>query len=355
MKSRDCDVARPMAVVAPDDFKGTFSAREVAAAVARGLRSAGVDADELPIADGGDGTLDALLASAGGEMHAARVSDPLGRAVEARWAMLPDGETAIVEMAEASGLRRVAPDERDAWGASTRGTGELIAAAAAAGAKHVLVAVGGSATTDGGAGAVQELRRARVEIPITVVCDVKVRFEDCAQVFGPQKGADPDMVERLAQRLQELADSAPKDPRGREMTGAAGGLSGGLWAFCDAELVDGARFVLDAVAFDERLSAATIAVSGEGRLDKQTLTGKAVAEVARRCRVACKPLHVVAGQNALGPDEARELGLAGVQVATTRDELEAAGRTLAIELLGGSVAATTTGSQSATRSCRPSG
>jgi len=148
-------------------------------------------------------------------------------------------------------------------------------------------------------------------------------------VFGPQKGADPAMVERLTERLNEQGAAAPRDPRGRPMTGAAGGLSGGLWAHCGAELVDGARHVLDAVDFDARLAAADLVVSGEGRLDAQTLTGKAIAEVARRCRDAGKPLHVVVGSSELGEDEVSELGLAGVREATTLEELEAAGRALA--------------------------
>jgi glycerate kinase len=314
-------------LVAPDDFKGTFTAPEVAGAIARGLRAAGVEADELPIADGGGGTLAALVASLGGDVRTARVSDPLGRPVEARWALLPDG-SAVIEMAEASGLARVAPDERDPWRASTRGTGELIAEAARAGAGKVLVAVGGSATTDGGAGAVEALRAAGTRVPITVICDVRVPFEDCAKVFGPQKGADPEMVERLTGRLHALAEAAPRDPRGRVMTGAAGGLSGGLWAHCDAELVDGARHVLDVVGFDARLAAAAHVVSGEGKLDEQTLTGKAIAEVARRCREAERPLHVVVGTNALDDAAVAELGLASVQEATDLEELAAAGRAL---------------------------
>ncbi len=325
--------ATPRALVAPDDFKGTLTAPEVAAAIAAGMRSAGVQADELPIADGGNGTADVLLASLGGELRTTGVADPLGRSVDAHWAMLANGETAVVEMAQASGLWRVTEAERDPWAASTKGTGQLIVAAARAGARKVLVAVGGSATTDGGAGAVEALREASVEVPITVICDVRIPFEDCARVFGPQKGADADMVKRLTRRLHALAEAAPRDPRGREMTGAAGGLSGGLWAFCGAELVDGARFVLDTVAFDERLREATLAVTGEGKLDEQTLTGKAVAEVARRCRAAGRPLHVIVGTSALAPDAIDALGLAGVREASTLHELETAGRDLALSLI----------------------
>lgn len=233
-------------------------------------------------------------------------------------------------MAQASGLWRVAPQERDPWSASTRGTGELIVAAASTGAGKVLVAVGGSATTDGGAGAIGALREAAIDVPIIVLCDVRVPFEEAARVFGPQKGADPETISRLTERLEALARGAPRDPRGRPMTGAAGGLSGGLWAYCGAELVDGARFVLDAVAFDERLRGADLAVSGEGRLDQQTLTGKAVAEVARRCRAADRPLHAVVGSSALALVEIDSLLLASVREATTIEELEDAGRELAL-------------------------
>jgi glycerate 2-kinase len=196
------------------------------------------------------------------------------------------------------------------------------------------VAVGGSATTDGGAGAVAALQEAGARPALTVICDVRVPFEDCARVFGPQKGADPEMVERLTRRLHQQAEAAPRDPRGRPMTGAAGGLSGGLWAHCGAELVAGARFVLDAVALDARLEAADAVVSGEGRLDDQTLTGKAIAELAARSRVAGKPLHVVAGTSTLTPDEVAELGLAGVREASTLEELRAAGRALAADVKG---------------------
>ena len=160
------------ALVAPDSFKGTFSGAEVAAAVAAGLRDAGREAEELPVADGGEGTVDVLVRALGGELRSASVTDPLGRPIEATFALLPDGRTAAVEVAQASGLWRVAEGERDAYAASTRGTGELIAAAVAAGAERVLVAVGGSATTDGGAGAVEALDEAGVEPEIELLCDV---------------------------------------------------------------------------------------------------------------------------------------------------------------------------------------
>lgn len=199
------------AVVAPDSFKGTLAATEVAAALARGLRSAGQDAVELPIGDGGEGTMDALLAARGGELRSAVVADPLGRPVDAAYGLLDDGRTAVVEMAQASGLWRVVEDERDALAATTRGTGELIAAAADAGAREVIVAVGGSATTDGGRGALEALDEAAVRVSMLVACDVRTPWEEAARVFGPQKGADPETVARLERRLDELARAAPRE------------------------------------------------------------------------------------------------------------------------------------------------
>jgi glycerate 2-kinase len=311
-------------LVAPDSFKGTLSGPEVAAAVAAGLRDGGRDAEELPVADGGEGTVDVLVGVLGGEIRTATVSDPLGRPVEASYALLPDG-SAAVEMAAASGLWRVGEDERDAWAASTRGTGELIAAT---GADRVLLAVGGSATTDGGAGAVEALDEAGASPEIVVLCDVRTPFEDAARVFGPQKGADPAMVERLSGRLGELAAAAPRDPRGVPMTGAAGGLSGGLWAHRGAELVPGAAYVLDAIGFDPRMRGAAFVVTGEGRLDEQTLQGKVMGEVATRCRQAGVPCHAVVGEEALDPFRERILDLASVTEAGTPEALREAGRAL---------------------------
>lgn len=319
----------PVIVVAPDSFKGTLSAREVANALARGLRTGGLDILELPVGDGGEGTMDALVAVLGGELRTAVVSDPLGRAVEARYALLPHGETAIVETAQASGLWRVAEQERDAWAASTRGTGELIVAAARAGASEVIVTVGGSATTDGGIGAIDALDQAGVDVELHVLCDVRSTWEEAPRLYGPQKGADPTTVARLERRLDEVAQKAPRDPRGVPHTGSAGGLSGGLWAFRGARLFPGAAYVLDALDFDERLREATFVVTGEGRLDTQTLQGKVVAEVARRCRIAGVACHAVVGQNALDANGIAELALASVREATTAAELEQAGRGLA--------------------------
>ena len=315
------------ALVAPDSFKGTFSAREVAAAVAGGLRAAGREAVELPVADGGEGTMEVLVTALGGEVRTATVSDPLGRPVEAAYALLPDG-SAVVEMAQASGLSLVAESERDAWAASTRGTGELIAAAAQAGASPVVVTVGGSATTDGGAGALEVLDELDGGIEMRVVCDVRVPFEDAPRIFGPQKGADPALVTRLERRLDELASSFPRDPRGVPMTGCAGGLSGGLWAARGAELLPGAPYVLDAIGFDALMRASAFVVTGEGSLDAQTLQGKIVGEVATRCRQGGVTCHAIVGRDELDPFEERIIDLASVTEATTLAELQGAAAAL---------------------------
>jgi glycerate kinase len=320
-------LSRPV-LVAPDSFKGTMDAVEVAAAIARGLRAAGREAIELPVADGGEGTMDVLLTVLGGRRRTESVQDPLGREIEAAWALLDDGR-AVVEMAQASGLRLVKEGERDAWAASTYGTGELIVAAAEAGAERVIVSVGGSATTDGGAGAEEALDDAGVSPALEVLCDVRTPWERAPSVFGPQKGADAAMVKRLEKRLDELATRAPRDPRGEPMTGAAGGLSGGLYAFRNARLVPGAAYVLDAIGFDERMREAAYVVTGEGCLDDQTLQGKIVGEVATRCRQSGVTCHAVVGKDDLEPFKARILDLASVREAGSPEELEAAGRELA--------------------------
>jgi glycerate 2-kinase len=315
-------------LVAPDSFKGTIAAPRVAAAIARGLRAAGREADELPVGDGGEGTMDVLLTVLGGEKQRRTVADPLGRPVEAEFALLPDGRTGIVETAQASGLSLLAEDERDPWAATSRGTGELIAAAVEAGAERVLVTVGGSATMDGGFGAVEALEEAGVECELEILCDTRVPYEGAPSVFGPQKGADPEMVKRLERRFDEIAGRAPRDPRGEPMTAAAGGLSGGLWAFRGGTLQHGAAYVLDAIGFDERMRAAPFVVTGEGKLDEQTLGGKIVGELATRCRQGGVPCHVVVGKEDLEPFKQRILDLASVREATDEGELEAAGRAL---------------------------
>jgi glycerate kinase len=189
--------------------------------------------------------------------------------------------------------------------------------------------VGGSATTDGGAGALEALDEAGVKPKLEVLCDVRSTFEVAPRLFGPQKGADARTIKRLERRLDKLAAKAPRDPRGVKMTGAAGGLSGGLYAYRGARLVQGAAYVLDTLGFDERMRAARFVVTGEGRLDHQTLAGKAPGEVATRCRQSGVACHAVVGSNGMDEFEIRLLDLASVTEAKTRAKLRRAGMELA--------------------------
>ena len=297
-------------LVAPDSFKGTLSAKEVAESIGRGIERAGARAELCPAADGGEGTAEVLLGAMGGEWRTAEVHDPLGRPIEARFALVRDGATAIVEAAAASGLALVPEDERDPEAASSAGTGELIAAAIESGARRVLVAAGGTATVDGGRGAIEALQEAEGarDATLEVLCDTSVPFERAAEEFAAQKGASADQISRLSSRVVALAGTLPRDPRGRAMTGAAGGLSGGLWSVFGARLVPGATFVLGVIGFDARLDEADAVVTGEGRLDEQSFEGKLVGQVARRCREARRPLHVIAGSTALDASGRRPEG-----------------------------------------------
>jgi glycerate 2-kinase len=275
--------------------------------------------------------MEVLIEALGGERRSARVHDPLGRPIEASFGLLRAGTTAIVEVAVASGLGLVDPADRDPEGASSAGTGELIASAIDSGATRILVAAGGSATTDGGRGAIDALeasgglRSARLD----VLCDTTVPFERAAEVFAPQKGASPAQVERLTSRLVAMAGALPRDPRGRTMTGAAGGLSGGLWAAFGAHLVPGAAYVLGMIGFDRRLENAAAAITGEGRLDAQSREGKLPGEIARRCREARIPLHAIAGEVAIEPGELAKLGFASASEAGTPEAIADAAERIA--------------------------
>jgi glycerate kinase len=322
-------------LVAPDSFKGTFSAVEVAETIGRGLSAAGVAADLCPVADGGEGTMETLLASIGGEVvEVDGVLDPLRRPRRAPFALIEDGRRAIVEMAAASGLGLVGEDERDAWAATTYGTGQLIRAAAETGAGEIMVAVGGSATTDGGRGALEAIaeRGGIGETCVVVLCDVTTPWERCAEIYGPQKGAAPGMVRRLTERLDAYAHELPRDPRGVPMTGAAGGLSGGLWAGLGAALEPGAPYVLDAVRFDERLRGSAGVIAGEGRIDEQSVMGKIVGEIGDRALAAGVALYAIVGRDSVPPEAAERIALRSVREATTLEEIEAAAERLGREL-----------------------
>lgn len=318
-------------LVAPDSFKGTYTAAEVAAAIAEGVHDGGGSATQLPVADGGEGTFDALCRSLRASPVSVDVVDSWGGPLQAILGLAPDG-TAVVEVAQASGLTAARNSPADALRASTYGTGLLIAAAVNLGATKILVAAGGSATTDGGAGAVRAIAEngGLGQTRLTVLSDVITPFQDAARVFGPQKGADPATVVLLKERLQRLAESLPRDPRGVARTGAAGGLSGGLWAHYGAELVSGAEAVLDAAAFDQLLESATTVVVGEGRLDSQTGEGKIISAILERVRKSGRGVPVVAVVGSVAEDLGSYAeNFAEVLVATDAAAMRAAGRMIA--------------------------
>lgn len=322
-----------MLLIAPDSFKGTFSALEVAEAIARDVPG---EVELCPLADGGEGTMEIVVAACGGASTQTTAHDPLGREILAPIGWVGGGAIAIVEAAAASGLGLVAERERDAEAASSSGTGELIAAAARAGAHRIVVTVGGSATSDGGRGAIEAIEAAGGlhGAELVVACDVRTPFERAAELYAAQKGADGAAIRRLTARLVETAASLPRDPRGVPMTGAAGGLSGGLWARYGAELIPGASWVLETVGFDERARRAEAVVTGEGRLDRQTFEGKLVGEVAARCQQIGTPVHAVVGSSLLGSDEVHALGLASVHLASDETAMARAGRRVAAALAG---------------------
>jgi len=275
-------------LAAPDKFRGTLTAREAAAAIAAGAVRAAWTAAELPLADGGEGTLDVL----GGGNRRTTVSGPLGDPVDAEWRLEDDG-TALIEAALACGLSLAGgPEGNDPLRATSRGVGELIAAAVADGAERIVVCVGGVASTDGGVGATEAVPHP-LFVPLEVACDVDARFLDAADVFAPQKGATQEQVEILRGRLATLV--VPDVPG----AGAAGGLAGGLAAI-GARLVPGFDLVAARLGFDERLAEADLVVTGEGRLDATSFTGKVVGRVLDRARPAGVETLVVAGNLASG-------------------------------------------------------
>jgi len=290
----------------PDKFRGSLTASDAAEAFATGVERAGRTARRLPLADGGEGTLDVLCPDPA-QRRSARVTGPLGDPVDAEWGMR--GDTAVVEMARASGLALVA-GRNDPLRATTRGTGELIRAAIEADAPRILVAVGGSATTDGGLGALEVLGFDLRGVDVVVACDVTTTFVDAARVFGPQKEADADAVCELERRLAELAarydSERGVDVRALPGSGAAGGLAGGL-ASLGARLVPGAALVAEIAGLRDALRAASLVLTGEGRFDATSLAGKVVGNVLREARAAGVPAAVVVGSAEPGrvPDDVR--------------------------------------------------
>ena len=282
-------------LAAVDKFRGTASAAQVASAIGHACWELGVDCVEAPIADGGEGTLDVL----GGPNRATRVTDPLGRPVEAQWRLA--GDTAVIEMARASGLSLVGGAKKnDVIAASTIGTGQLIDTALNDGAKRIIVCVGGSATVDGGLGAIRAIGTpARLKgTEFIVACDVRALFTDAARLFGAQKGATPVQIEFLSGRLEQLQQSYLRD-YGIDVSlliggGAAGGLAGGLSAL-GASLVPGFDVVADEVGLHEQIAQCDLVITGEGYLDNESFDGKVVGGVQQLAQQFNKPVVVICG------------------------------------------------------------
>jgi len=343
-------------LVAPDKFKGSLSAREAGDAIRRGLSRVWSDAliDVVPVADGGDGTAEAILAAVGGRRIERDVVGPDGRQVRAWFALLGDGSTAVVELAVASGLALLAPGSNDPLTSTTYGTGQLIRAAIDAGARRVLLAIGGSATNDAGAGALSALgarfldgsgdelgygglalaRLARIDdsvlteklkdVSIDIACDVDnplVGDAGASAVYGPQKGASPADVRRLDAALTRFADvvtaQTGADMRAIPGAGAAGGIAGGFLGLAGARLMPGASLVLDVVGFRRCLDDVDLVVTGEGRLDRQTLAGKAPYAVAQAAASRGVPVAAVAGTVDVRGDDLEKLGIRDVEAVVS--------------------------------------
>ncbi len=339
-------------VVAPDSFKGSLTSVEVATALSDGWREARPDDEVLlaPLADGGEGTLVAIEAAGGWDWQAVDATDPIGRPVRARWLRSADGERAVVELAEASGLSRLAATERDPIGASTRGTGEVLRAVLEAGVRTITLGIGGSATSDGGAGILRALGAtieegavdldgldARLaDVDLRIACDVTnplVGPNGAAATYGPQKGASPAQVGELDAALGRYADAleAATGRRARETpgAGAAGGTGFGLLCLADRfrslALVPGIEVVMEAADFAGKLATADVVITGEGRIDAQTAFGKTALGVAQRARaaeVAC--IAVGGGVEPKGEAVLAELGAITFGVSETPISLEAA-------------------------------
>lgn len=357
-------------VIAPQGFKGTLSGILAARAIEAGVLRVLPDADVVlvPMADGGHGTLDALLDATGGQRSITAVAGPRGNAVNADWGVLGDGATAIVEMAQASGLTLVLEDQHDPMHATTYGTGQLIAAALEAGYRKIIVGVGGSATNDGGAGAAQalgvrltdpdgidvalgaegllalahadvsQLRPEILRTEILVATDVSNPLtgpDGAAFTYGPQKGATPEMLPVLDLALANMANVVERDlgPKLLDVPGmgAAGGLAGGLVGFLGASLLWGAEVVADAIGLDERLARADLVITGEGRIDWQTVFNKAPIEVVKRASARGIPVIGIGGSLGPGADDVLAHGMTLIQgcvapegaVPTTEAQAEA--------------------------------
>jgi glycerate kinase len=337
-------------VVAPDKFKGSLSASHVASAIAQGLARVdpAIELDLCPLADGGEGTVDALVAATGGKITTVRVTGPLSRMkVDAPIGMLGDGFTAVIEMSAASGLYLLDPEHRDPTRTTTYGTGELLREAARMGARKIILGIGGSATVDGGIGCAQawgatftlqtgaiyreggrrltggdlvNLRSIVTPLPLethgiefVVACDVGNPLlgpDGAAPIFGPQKGASPEQIDQLEHGLAKLVDKSGRpDLADKPGAGAAGGLGFGMMAFFNASIVPGIQIITDAAKLRQRLEGAALCITGEGEFDHQSLAGKTTIGVARLCKELNIPCVVLAGSIGHGVEPAYEQGV----------------------------------------------
>ena len=358
-------------VIAPDSYKGCLSALEVAKAMERGVLSVFPSAEvrKIPIADGGEGTVAALVTATNGQLRQTEVTDPLGNKIIAHWGVLGDGRTAVIEMAAASGLPLVPKEKRDPRVTTTYGTGELIKAALAEGLAKIIIGIGGSATNDGGTGmaralGVRFLDAAGQEVAagggslaeicqidatgldprlknteIVVACDVDNPLcgtRGASAVFGPQKGATPEMVQQLDAGLAKYASCA-RQATGRDVAekagaGAAGGLGAGLMFFTPAQLKPGVEIVLDAVGFSDIVRDADFVITGEGRTDFQTAFGKAPVGVAKVAKTHGAPVFCISGGLGDGAEDVLAQGIDAVMSICDRplslEECMAAGAQL---------------------------
>jgi len=350
-------------ILAPDKFKGCMRSPQICEILKRAIEEELPEAEivSLPLADGGEGTSEALLAATGGKCRQAQVTGPLGKPVQACFGIYNGGRSAVMEMSSASGLELLSRKELDPLLASTYGTGELIKAALDAGAREITIGIGGSATVDGGAGMAQalgfklldsagnELGRGPHEllklssidasqadkrlanVKIKVACDVRnplLGRNGAARVYGPQKGATIEMVETLEGCLSTLAkiwiDSDMLDSVDKPGDGAAGGLGAGLRAFCKAKICSGARIVMDAVSFEDHLAGASLVITGEGCTDSQTKDGKLCSEVAKAAKKAKVPVFLLSGSLRGDVQKLNEIFDVALSISTGHSSLEEA-------------------------------
>lgn len=345
-------------VAAPNPFKGSLGAPAAAAAIALGIRDAFPDAEvlEVPVADGGEGTVEALVAARGGDLVRERVRGPLGDPVDACFGLIDAGRTAVVELAAASGLPLLTPERRDPRLASTFGFGQLLDAARRRGARRIIAGIGGSATNDGGAGMAQALgfrlldsagrdlppggaalaRLHRIDgsavdpgwrqVDVQVAVDVTNRLtgpEGASAIYGPQKGATPEMVRELDAALSRFAEVVGRDVADLPGAGAAGGAGAGLVHFLGARLTRGAPLVVEAAGLDAALAGAAAVFTGEGRVDAQSAYGKGPVEVARRARLAGVRVVLIAGSRGPGWEAVLDEGVSFVEALAEGDDARA--------------------------------